>query len=53
MAVVVIDLMNPEEVEIKEPKREKPATETRPKANPNRRLQKQVININGEVVPAP
>lgn len=52
MAIVTIDILGTGD-EVESPQRKKPATEQRETRPPNRRLQKQVINIDGEVVPEP
>ena len=50
MAVITIDLMNPEDSPAQEPERKKPALEQREVRNPNRRTQKQVISIDGSII---
>jgi len=47
MGVVVIDILNPDVEE----KKEKPPIQEQPKELPkNRRLRKQLVTINGEIV---
>ena len=51
MGVIVIDLMNPDEEPGPETKKKAEAQESnRELPNPRRRVRKQVININGEIV---